>query len=345
MKTTKATIRRSKKRRSKVRRFLRILAVIPLIPVFLIMELWDYGMKHPKKFLAACFIGSVLVTLSFHAFSDRFPVKNVKASESKDYVEVTQEVTLINDFEDIGPSTTVQTLEVVAETVTENLNIEADDELFSLEKSDLMLAQDLEKQNEQKRAFRVKKEQVTAVEQRESKIVKAKEMAKSMGLPNDYDAELAMVGMCMLVEEGFNPEGAAGLMGNVYCESRFFVGADNGSHFGIFQWDYNDRWVKISKYLEDNQCILYSRYDDYSSYEACGSNLGRVEIFKAQLMASLHSEDAKFYTNTISGCKNATSASESADLWRRNYEVCGAAVSERMMMAEETLKLYYALFF
>jgi len=167
------------------------------------------------------------------------------------------------------------------------------------------------------------------------------EMAANLGAPGDYNAPVAMAGMLYLVNnEGFSVSGAAGLIGNAYSESRFNPGADNGSHFGVFQWDYYDRWPKISEYLESIGCSHTSRYDSYSGIDI----ETQKTIFVCHLEASLHSSDASYYQNTIEFCKTTSSASDSADRWRANYEVCGAAVSERMTVAEVTANLYFALF-
>lgn len=175
----------------------------------------------------------------------------------------------------------------------------------------------------------------------ENIFVHSQEIADEMGLPLDYDPILAMYGMRYLVnEEGFTIEGAAGLMGNVYSECKFILDADNGSHFGIFQWDYYDRWPRISAYLEENGVSLYSRYQDYSGLtkeEEC-------ELFVWQLKAALHSSDAEYYPQTIENCRTDTSASSSADRWRANYEVCSGAKEQRMAYAEYTAILYHELF-
>ena len=171
--------------------------------------------------------------------------------------------------------------------------------------------------------------------------ITSKELANQMGLSTDYDPVLAIIGMRYLViEEGFTVEGAAGIIGNVYSECRFNVGADNGSHFGIMQWDYWDRWPKISAYLEENGVSLYSRYQDYSGL----TKEEQAEIFVWQLKATLHSTDAPNYSKYIEACKVDTSASNSADRWRAHYEVCGGAKSERMNYAEYTAQIYNSLF-
>lgn len=167
------------------------------------------------------------------------------------------------------------------------------------------------------------------------------ETAFNLGAPSDYDAPVAIAGMLYLVNnEGFTVEGAAGLIGNAYTESRFYPGADNGSHFGIFQWDYFDRWPKTSEYLESIGCPLTSRYDSYSNidYET------QKQIFVCHLEAALHSSDAPYYSSTIEYCRGASEASNSADRWRAYYEVCDAGISERITVAEVTADLYYSLY-
>ena len=174
----------------------------------------------------------------------------------------------------------------------------------------------------------------------ENIFVVSTEVASQMGLPSDYDPILAMYGMNYLVsEEGFTVEGAAGLIGNVYSECKFVLDADNGSHFGVFQWDYYDRWPRISAYLEEHGVSHYSRHQDYSGL----TKEQECELFVWQLRAALHSSDAGYYTNTIENCKVDSDASSSADRWRRNYEVCDGATAQRMEYAEYTATLYYTI--
>lgn len=166
-------------------------------------------------------------------------------------------------------------------------------------------------------------------------------IAADMGYYSDL-APIAMAGMRLLVDEyGFTREGAAGLMGNAFAECTYFVGADNGSHFGIFQWDYNDRWPRISKYLEETGCIRTSRYDNY--YDLSSDQ--QIDVFLCQLRASLESSDAQYYTSTIEYCRTASDPSSAADNWRVYYEGCGdQATQSRRDAAVRALDLYNVLY-
>ena len=166
-------------------------------------------------------------------------------------------------------------------------------------------------------------------------------IAADMGYYSDI-APIAIAGMKVLVNEyGYTREGAAGLMGNAYAEATYFVGADNGAHFGIFQWDYSDRWPKIASYLEEVGCIRTSRHDSYSDL----SLEEQISVFQWQLRASQDSADAQNYQETISYCRSASDAQESANRWRIYYEGCGEqAAQARRDAAIRVLNLYNALY-
>lgn len=166
-------------------------------------------------------------------------------------------------------------------------------------------------------------------------------IAADMGYYSDI-APIAIAGMKVLVNEyGYTREGAAGLMGNAYAEATYFVGADNGAHFGIFQWDYSDRWPKIASYLEEVGCIRTSRHDSYSNL----SLEEQISIFQWQLRASQDSTDAQNYQETICFCRSASDAQESANRWRIYYEGCGEqAAQARRDAAIRVLNLYNALY-
>jgi len=166
-------------------------------------------------------------------------------------------------------------------------------------------------------------------------------IAADMGYYSDL-APIAIAGMKVLVNEyGYTREGAAGLIGNTYAEATYFVGADNGAHFGIFQWDYDDRWPKIASYLEEVGCIRTSRHDDYSSL----SLEEQIDVFRWQLRASQDSTDAQNYQETISFCRSTYDAQESANQWRIYYEGCGdQAAQARRDAAVRVLNLYNALY-
>ena len=166
-------------------------------------------------------------------------------------------------------------------------------------------------------------------------------IAADMGYYSDL-APIAIAGMKVLINEyGYTREGAAGLIGNAYAEATYFVGADNGSHFGIFQWDYSDRWPKIASFLEEVGCIRTSRHDSYSNL----SLEEQIDVFEWQLRASQDSADAQNYQETISYCRSASDAQESANRWRIYYEGCGEqAAQARRDAAVRALNLYNALY-
>ena len=56
--------------------------------------------------------------------------------------------------------------------------------------------------------------------------------------------------MKYLTGKGLTDKQAAGLAGNLQQESQFNPGADNGSHYGIAQWDKVNRWPVVKKQIK-----------------------------------------------------------------------------------------------
>lgn len=53
-----------------------------------------------------------------------------------------------------------------------------------------------------------------------------------------------------LLTSGLTPQQAAGVMANIQQESGFRPSADNGTHYGIAQWDKVDRWPRVRSYIQ-----------------------------------------------------------------------------------------------
>ncbi|MBQ9297510.1 MAG: hypothetical protein IJ223_00490 [Clostridia bacterium] len=129
----------------------------------------------------------------------------------------------------------------------------------------------------------------------------------------DDNAEIVIKAMQYLMKKGFTVEAAAGVCGNITAESSWNPNADNGSHYGIFQWDYTgdplgqpggDRWPKILRWLRAqgqpvgdvmNQLVAAFNSDDYYSEKAMGS---------------------------IDAVKNITDVKEAAKMWAVKWERC-----------------------
>lgn len=58
-----------------------------------------------------------------------------------------------------------------------------------------------------------------------------------------------------LTEKGMSPVAIAGIMGNIEQESRYMTTSDNGSHRGICQWDYGNRWSRFQHNYGDVDSI------------------------------------------------------------------------------------------
>jgi LysM repeat protein len=56
--------------------------------------------------------------------------------------------------------------------------------------------------------------------------------------------------MTYLTGKGLTAKQAAGLAGNLQQESQFDPRADNGSHYGIAQWDKKNRWPAVKKQIK-----------------------------------------------------------------------------------------------
>lgn len=73
----------------------------------------------------------------------------------------------------------------------------------------------------------------------------------------------------MLISEGFSPEGACGIMGNMSVENENFdptIEANNGITYGLFQWnDVGERRTNLVHYCNDNH-IHYDTIEGQVSF-------------------------------------------------------------------------------
>lgn len=53
-----------------------------------------------------------------------------------------------------------------------------------------------------------------------------------------------------LLTSGLTPQQSAGVMANIKQESQFDPTADNGTHYGIAQWDKVERWPRVKSYIQ-----------------------------------------------------------------------------------------------
>ena len=148
-----------------------------------------------------------------------------------------------------------------------------------------------------------------------------KKRAKALNLPEDYNVEKAIQGMNYLTEEqDFSAEGASGIIGNLFSESRFNGAEVYGSHIGIAQWDEN-RWPLIEDWLYINE------YKDHS--------------FIGQLMAIFESRDGEHFQETFHAMRKMSDAEVAAIYWLEQYEKApGQAEDERQWIAQLTFELY-----
>jgi len=118
----------------------------------------------------------------------------------------------------------------------------------------------------------------------------------------DFDIDRGMLAMNYFITyQHLSPEGAAGIVGNMYAESRLKPEANNGSYIGICQWDASIRWPRISAWLAENG---YS-YDS----------------FEGQLTAIFESTDADYYQDVFSQMKDMSDETYASLVWLNDYEV------------------------
>lgn len=106
--------------------------------------------------------------------------------------------------------------------------------------------------------------------------------------------------MNFLISSGLTKEQAAGIAGNLQQESGFNPSASNGSHYGIAQWDKQNRWPKVSAYIK-------SQGKDPNSLE------GQLAGLKWE--AEQRGDWAKI--------KSESSATGAAASWLKNFERSG----------------------
>lgn len=134
------------------------------------------------------------------------------------------------------------------------------------------------------------------------------------------DSEIAMN---YLMSQGLTKAQAAGIAGNLQQESGFDPGADNGTHYGIAQWDKKHRWPRVKKHIE-------SIGMDPESLE------GQLAGLKWE---ATKRGDWRRITET-------TSAADSAKSWLENFERSGEkpgmhGYEQRMKFAESLSKREY----
>lgn len=104
---------------------------------------------------------------------------------------------------------------------------------------------------------------------------------------------------------GFSGAGAAAAVGNAYCESTFSPKADNGDHFGLFQWT-SDRMkspltMDQGTWTVDNELKNAQRELD-GPYKAVKDKVG-----------------------------NSSDPSDACSYWQYHYEVCGDGTAKRQL--------------
>lgn len=125
-----------------------------------------------------------------------------------------------------------------------------------------------------------------------------------------------------LMDEGFSPAAAAGIMGNMQQESNFNPDADNGGGaFGLVQW-MGDRQSKLRAYAKERD----------------------LEVTNLEIQLSFMIKEMKgmsFGGKSYEEFKKMTDPSEAADIFEKTFERSGASqIVQRMKYAEEIYKEY-----
>ena len=138
----------------------------------------------------------------------------------------------------------------------------------------------------------------------------------------DFDIDRGMLAMNYFITyQQLSPEGAAGIVGNMYAESRLKPEANCGDYVGLCQWDSSIRWPRIYTWLSENG---YS-YDS----------------FEGQLTAIFESTDADYYQDVFSQMKNMSDETYASLVWLNDYEVApGQAEDVRQKAAMLALDYY-----
>ena len=120
-----------------------------------------------------------------------------------------------------------------------------------------------------------------------------------------------------LLSKGMSSIGAAAILGNMEQESSFRLDATNGTHFGLCQWDKDNRWAKLNEHANQTN---RSPYDLYVQLEYLWIELeGSYSNVKTQLM-------------------NATDLEEAVRCFCEEFERCGnyeVEVPKRLIYAQK----------
>ena len=104
-----------------------------------------------------------------------------------------------------------------------------------------------------------------------------------------------------LVANGYTPEGACGILGNIQQESSFRTDASNGSHFGLVQWG-GGRWTNLRNLAAQ-----------------MGKDWTDLDVQLNHLLNELNG--AYSYVRAIT--QTTASVHQATDIFCRKFEVCG----------------------
>ncbi len=117
-----------------------------------------------------------------------------------------------------------------------------------------------------------------------------------------FNEEYALEAMIYIVEEmRYSKYGAAGMIGNVFSECEFIPSAGEGDYYiGIMQWDWRERWPRITNWLSKNG---YDQYD-----------------FMGQVKAIFGSDDYQPYQKVFEKMRTMEDERVAATYWQILYE-------------------------
>lgn len=134
--------------------------------------------------------------------------------------------------------------------------------------------------------------------------------ASKIGSPQAMANEVSLHDM--LIKDGLGEDAVSGILGNLQQESGFNPMADNGSHFGIAQWDASRQ----------------AKFKAMFGHDIRQSTLAEQEKF---IIAELHGD----YGQTLADLKASKGARQAATAFNQGYEVSGDTSGVREANAQQ----------
>jgi hypothetical protein len=127
--------------------------------------------------------------------------------------------------------------------------------------------------------------------------------------------------------QGLSEIAVAGIVGNADEESKFDprargkrMGPNGTDALGLFQWGEKNRWLSLTAFAKKYKLDPWD--------------------LDTQLRFSWNELNMNYYQPALEGIKNAKTPEQSAEVWRKKYEVASGGVTKRQVNAKKWYNVY-----